>query len=277
MDIFNNHIWLDYYAYAQRLFEEKPNEMWHDADKFLAIVSQAHQLLKSDVLIIPVGEFYLQALKENADTWREQKKKKMTLSIKNILAEERMLELVKVVLDGVNSLYSGKLPIVLSFPSPFQLLKQVKDILAFTDVEITEDDIDRVAMYIADLFRTFATINFTAIVLEEQSEPFSLAQLVNLLQPIRNVAEHYEWLFGLKLVEDLTTNDADFLLKENGNRATNELCKVGGGLVEAFWQDENALSNDATFDFLYGAIPANAIPEKVLEKISIIRSENSVK
>ncbi|OUM87291.1 MAG: hypothetical protein BAA01_09910 [Bacillus thermozeamaize] len=282
----SGRIWLDYLDYAQRLFMREEQEIWLDAARFLSVFSQGQQLLQSDVLSVPLMPFFTSWVRNHQEQGKEWHGKKATFVLRKVMALEEPKEILSEVLTGMNSLFPAT-PIVLYVDAPRKWVKQMRalDFLQLKDVqyggEVSVDDQDAVAMILADGLRAFAGQPVTGVVLRETEPPAVVAEYVTLYQPIWNLADHYKWLKGIQLpsTPDMQWSLGDMVhfalfpeaTLEQVAAASSEGMPVGGGLNSAFWtSDVEPVPSGVPLTF--GSIPADAEPERVLERLSRLRT-----
>jgi hypothetical protein len=277
-------VWLDFIPYAKRLFSSGRNDMWQNPDTFLSVYSQGQGLLRSDVLSIPVGQVYLNVLERESGLVEEWAGKRPTFALKKLLALDEPREFLKEVLAGVQSLYRGSQPIVLTLPSPQLWLQWLHtEVRPGQEISINCDDVEAAAMYVAEYVRAFSTSGLAAVVLEEPVDPvIHHKEAINLYQPIVNLANHYQWAVGLSLsgttVEFSEGDDeVDFYLLANSDPVTvsaywEKGLNSGGGLNRDFWSGEKNVPNPSDYGFAYGEIPEGAEPEMVLSQLKKLRA-----
>lgn len=276
-------IWLNYIQYAKRLLGENGDGIWLDPARFLALFSQSQGLLKSDVLGVPIFDFYSVYLNSHPEIAQHWTGKKTPFALRKLLALEKPRDNLIEVLRGLTNLYDDHYPIVLEVPSPRQWMAWLKEIEApGSDLPVSSNEIDSATMYLADLLRNFSQAGLTGIVLDEsRCLSINLKELYELYQPIFNIARHYQWVLGLRLGEDQHLEDiekgVDFVLYEGKQETTTDspleqATTVFGGLDKEFWKGECTLENKVFKTFSYGTIPEDAHPERVLEQLQELRS-----
>ena len=139
------------------------------------------------------------------------------------------------------------------------------------EVEVGGDEADSCAVYVAEFLRSFGEAGVDAVLLEEDAgaEPAS-GEEVGWYQPVINLAEHYRWDLGLRM-----PSGADYSGEAQGLQFVVSPKAIPGaveGVVvpAGFWSGEAAATVGAG-SFRYAAIPADAVPEKVLERLAELR------
>ena len=265
-------LWLEDTAYIDRLLAGGKTP-WHDGAEYVALRRKAVGLLKPDVIAIPLGAF--------AKAWVAARpelrtamagKKRAVAPARTLLAEEGLREHLVETLKGLRAAFGGGL-LMLTLPSPraWVLLGWR---LAFGDdaeIEVGADETDACAVYVAEFLRCFGESGVDGLLLEDEpgAEPTSAEEL-SWYQPVINIAGHYRWDVGA-LLPTATAFEGEasglqFVI------APKAIAGAANGLAlsDAFWTGESAppVSPGA---FRYAAIPADAIPEKVLERLATLR------
>jgi hypothetical protein len=275
-------VWIDFINYANRLFAAGRNNLWSNEDTFISVYSQGQSLLKSDILSIPIHNFFQTWLSGNMDLLQIYAAKKTTFVLKKILAAEEPKRVIKSVLSGFENLYNGSKPVALVVPSPQLWLAWLDSIMCPQQApSFGENEIEAAAMYLAEYLRDYSTSGLSSIVLEEtENSPVDGTGIGSLYKPMINIARHYQWSTGLlidgTLNKELKYDDEiDFYLIKGSDLPVldpllNKKDSIGIGLNEQFWSGQPI--NHETTNFVYGAIPENADPETVLSQLMLIRS-----
>ncbi|MCM3766217.1 hypothetical protein [Neobacillus niacini] len=282
-------VWLNYIAYAQRILGETDDDIWSHPSQFLALYSKAQQLLNSDVLSIPIIDFYKIYLKNNPEIIYQWEGKKTTFALRKILnLEAPRINLIEV-LEGIKNLYGDHYPITIAVPSPHHWLYWLKEVQNFDgDLQVRESELDGASMYVADYLRNFSKSGIAGIVLDE-SVPFTNQEIKisELYQSIFNSASHYQWALGILLKDDTTREKfeeeillikekIDFFLFDGKSNYTSKVIKEGevvhfsGIDQEAGLEKSNLLT--PVRGWVYGTVQENANPELVLQWLGEFRS-----
>ncbi|WP_420465105.1 hypothetical protein [Panacagrimonas sp.] len=266
-------LWLDDTRYAERLLAGGKTP-WADATEYVAFRRKAAGLLRPDVCAIPVGTA-CRAWVASHPELREAMaaKKRAVVPARTLLADEALRTQLLEMVRGLRAAFASQ-PLVLAFPSPRAWAGEAYR-LAFgedAEIEVGGDEADSCAVYVAEFLRSFGEVGVDAVLLEEaaDAEPSS-AEEIAWYQPVINLAAHYRWDLGL-----LLSRGNDFSGAASGVQFVIAPAQIGGAvagmvLSEAFWdgQDAPGLANGA---FRFGRVPADAVPEKVLERLASLRS-----
>lgn len=261
-------LWLDYNAYAARLLGNG-TAPWLDADAAGAWMRKAQSLLKSDVAVLPVAgvvEQWLRAHPELAAAMAA--KRRAVFPLKTLLADAplraHLVELARVL----RALFD-KLPLVLAVPSPrrWPALSYAQAYPSEAP-EIDADAVDSAAAYAADFLRAFADCGVDALLLcEDSGSAPASAEDLSLYQAVFNVAAHYRWDAGLQLPSGSVGAAGDGPAFALADQPLSGL-PTGITVPPAFWSGADA---PASSGFRYAEIPAEAQPERVLERLALLR------
>jgi len=259
-------LWVDYVDYAGKLLS--PDGVpWQDAAATLGWFRQAQGLLGSDVLAIPI--------------WRIAERLVTTTPAlpERMRAKPRVTHALRVVLsdDGVRATTTG-LARALRAVSPRSLLALTVPMprLAIAlahraatgapDAAIGEEDIDTVAPHLADFLRGFGDVGLDVLLMEGSAgDPAARARELEWCAPVLNTARHYGWDIGLSTRSAELESSArgfDFVISRLASSSPDDLeprrVRMAG------------LSANAGFSYL--AVPHDASPERVLERLGQYRS-----
>lgn len=195
-------VWLKSSAYTRRLLLSEAGDPWVSGAHYLAYFSQAHGLLKPDVAVLEVGELY--------DSWHAAhpgllaaslgKRRKPATALRNLLEAEAPRKVLAEVVEAVLANLRGQTPLVLSMPSPRRWTNHANQSTGNTDIELTSDDAEDAAMYLADLMRSVSAFPLSGVLLEEGRDDANFNALdLTRYTSIVNVVHHYRWSLALRL------------------------------------------------------------------------------
>lgn len=265
-------LWLDDTAYTDRLLAGGKTP-WRDAAEYVAFRRKGTGLLRPDVIAVPVGAF-ARAWVEANPLLREAMagKKRAVAPARTLLADEGLRAQLVEMLRGLRAAFAGP-PLVLAMPSPRAWVSEAYR-LAFgpdAEVEVGGDEADSCAVYVAEFLRSFGESGVDAILLEERAgaEPAS-SEEIGWYQPVINLAGHYRWDLGLRL-----PSASGFSGEASGVQfmiAPTPVAGVAAGIAlgDNFWSGDAAAAVPAGA-FRFATVPADAVPEKVLERLATLR------
>lgn len=265
-------LWLNHERYSAPLLAGG-DPPWLDSAACVAWARQAHGLLGSDVLTLPLAEVAAAWLAREPALKAEmaEKTKRAHGPLKACLASAPLREHAAALASALRAALPEAI-FALVLPSPRDWADAALTLAGGTsDAEVDEDAANAAAASIADFLRLFATASVDAVLLRE-TRAWDAAETglwLELYQPVANVARHYGWDWGLQAPAAIATGAAhapDFVIAPPPAGTG-----VAGLLVpESFWQggDLPAPRPD-TFDV--ADIPASAHPETVLARLAGLR------
>ncbi|MBL4665096.1 MAG: hypothetical protein JKY23_03975 [Nitrospinaceae bacterium] len=269
-------LWIDFNAYSKKLMLAEGENPWTTPASYMSFYSQAHGLVKADVVVINVWDLFQHWMQEDEQAIPSMSgKKRITVALKTMLAAFAPRELLAEVLTAVSNNYGDSVPVVLVMPSPRSLLAKAHKTANGVDVEPDESNIDTASMYVADYLRYFSETGLSGVLLKEDSAlmPESEEEL-SWYQPVYNVAKHYRWSVGIHLPFSgdgfVAPEDVDFsIIPAECSVAENSM---GVDISRSLWQGEDnnqLLANTNGFNYL--SIPEDTKPELVLDTLSSLR------
>lgn len=271
-------LWLDSTAYAGRLLAGG-RIPWLDATACAAWQRKAQGLLHSDVLAVPLAEpiaAWLAANRELAEAMAA--KPRTTYALKTLLADEALRAHLVALVAALRGAV-GALPLVLQLPSPRRWIA-LAHAQAHGGAEVPQigaDEIDSAAVLVADFLRSFGESAVDGLLLDEAAgdEPADAEQLA-WYQPVLNVAAHYRWDVGLRLPEAVAFAGAvagyAYVIAPRVLSGAAPAPLAGLSVPEAFWRAGTAAPTPAAGRFRHAQIPADSVPEQVLERIAALRA-----
>ncbi|MGQ0501219.1 MAG: hypothetical protein ACT4P0_01200 [Panacagrimonas sp.] len=266
-------LWLDDTAYSERLLADGQTP-WLEATAYVAFRHKAASLLRPDFAVVPVGAF--------ASAWAAANpglrvvmaaRKRAVAPARVLLGDEGLRGLLVEVVRGLRAAHPHA-PLVLALPSPRAWVVDAWR-LAFGDADSVEagaDEADACAVYVAEFLRTFGEHGLDGLLLEESAdaEPAS-AQEIAWYQPVINVAAHYRWALGLRLPSAQGFSGAvsgvQFVVAPRVMVGASTGLALDGG----FWTGDAPPAAPAD-GFRFATVPADGVPEKVLQRLAVLRA-----
>jgi hypothetical protein len=131
-----------------------------------------------------------------------------------------------------------------------------------TDSQIDEVAVDSATVYLTDFLREFSDSNIAGVLIKEADDAGLNSEQISLYQPIINIGDAYQWSIGVCAIGSPAADFAalDLMISDN--------CAFAGSIAkplpEQFWYEGGSHEGD----FVYGKVPADAVPEKVLEALA---------
>lgn len=268
-------VWLKSFSYTRRLLLGESGDPWESAGKYLAYFSQAQGLLKPDVAVIEVGELFEAFLRRNPAVRGELAgKRKLSYPLRRLLEQEQPRELLAEIIDAVLAQLRGRVPLILSIPSPGEWLRQAILAAGREVVPLDGDSIEDSAMYVADLVRSVSGAAVGGLLLEESpggGEPVQVD--LELYRPLINVAKHYRWPLALRLgegqpVDNRALSEFDVVIGAGGSPRAG---KAQGVDLSGSIRSAAEVPELAPEQFYFVEIASDAVPERVLECLARLK------
>lgn len=255
--------WIEFEAYARRVFSNDPADWHQDAARYTAGLMQAQSIIGSACLAVDLVRPFL-ARHPGASA----------PEIVAALTDTQALRFVDQALSAFTHRFAERLDIVLKVSAPFDLLRAEQ-------ASVTFDDLDEVATALTALVRRFADRPLAGLMIDKDDPALNDDEL-DAYQPLLGVARHYGWVTALALpgVTELCEPpalDLDILLLPRlgiravaaGNAAK---VRIGGGLNDVFWNGGGFDAEYAPGQLLYGEVPREAMPETVVALLGKLKS-----
>jgi len=262
-------LWLEASAYGARLLAGG-HAPWLDLAACTAWQRKLHGLLKTEVLGVPAAaviEAWLAAHSELRAAMAA--KSRAVYPLKTLLSDEPLRRHLAELLAALRAGLPG-LPLVLVLLSPRAWVAQAYAQAHGEVVEVGDDEADNASLYIADFLQTFAEAGLDGLLLvEPDDQPPLGAVTLACYQSVANVAAHLRWDLGLSapsLAPDCIALPGGWSYAV----APWSLAPLptAQALPASYWSGAAASSGD----FIYAAIPADAQPEAVLERLAALRA-----
>lgn len=265
-------VWLDDTAYSERLFRAS-RASWVDATALVAFRRQAAGLLRPEVTMLPVDLIVRTWLELHPELREAMATKKRTIApLRRLLADEALREGLRQLLHALRAAFPGQ-PLALSLSSPRKWIEEAscEALGSGPGVPVSAEEVDAASVYIAEFLRGFGDAGVDAVLLHEAvgAEPVSGAEIA-WYQPVINVAGHYRWDIGLLLPEAGRFSGAVSGLSFAIAPQALSGCVPGVATPAEFWNG-GAAPRVPTGGFLFARIPADAVPERVLERLAELR------
>jgi hypothetical protein len=269
-------LWLKSADYARRILLGESVDPWSGAAQYLAFFSQAHALVKSDVAVLELGDLY-DSFAANHPEWSEavNKRRKPATALRRLLEPEAPRQLLSEVVEAVLSHLRGQTPLVLSMPSPRRWINHANALTGSDAMEMSADDVEDGAMYIADLLRSVSQHPLSGVLLEEprNADDFHADDLSHY-QSMVNVIGHYRWSLALRLPDTATASAEELshfdAIISGSPEFTCAKAAVGRDISAAV-SDGSTPPVLAARQFYFAQIEPGLRPESVLERLTALR------
>jgi len=255
----DDFLWIEFEQYARRVFAHAGDDWYLDAARYAATLIQAQSVIPTRCLSVDILAPCVANLEpgpRSPDT------------VIDALNGDIASAFIAGVLDALLHRFSGQLDVVLKVHAPWDLLSGGE---RMTTIEF--DSLDDVATATATVLRKFSDKPIAALLLERAEGGALSDDEVDAYEPLIGIARHYDWHTALSFAAlsdgsaTLDQLDVDVVLCPNTARdnlpgKSSRPC-IGGGLDSNFWTAPPSPS-DLTGRLLYGVIPSDAQPERVL-------------
>lgn len=275
-------LWIDSLAYGKRLFLSPDEDPWADPTRFVWLTGQGQALLNSAVLGLRIEDGDGALLARQPDVLGAAAGRSAGAVLRALFRDEGERARIGEILTALGDTYRD-LPIVLQMPSPSAWVEWVWGLgLGKPGKTPDPDEIEAVAMYLADRLRAFADFGVAGILLRENSGK-NLGELFSLYQPVVNVAHHYRWSLGLDIPgkggADLsgidlsgTKDGPDFCILDAGaSLPAASAIPLGLRVAPDYWKKGKSPPALGACGFRFAEIPADGVPETVLAQIKALR------
>ena len=268
-------VWLKSAAYTRRLLLGEASDPWASGAHYLAYFSQAQGLLKPDVAVLEIGDLYDGWIATHGDLASMLgNRRKPATALRKLIEPEAPRQILAEVVEAVLAHLREQKPLVLSVPSPRRWLDHANRLTGRTDIEVTGDDVEDAAMYIADLLRSVSAFPVSGLLIEESREaadhdPEDLGRW----QSIVNVVRHYRWSLALRLPSGAASSPeslSDFDAVISDTLETAGAAAVGRDIGAGFAQG-GALPALGPRQFYFAEVDPLLRPEAVLEGVAQLR------
>lgn len=263
-------LWLDHWQYARQLLLRGEPTPWFRATEFDAFFRKVDGLLDGDVVVFPLLPIMDAHVPTGSELAKEMGSKQRTaFAAKALLRDETLRSSVSSCI-GLMADAAPPKPIVVSVPSPRELLAWAYGRAhGAPPAEVTVDLADNGAMYLSDFFSALGDCAISGVMVEES--PAELAEYQSAYSSLRNVCSYQRWGLGFRVAGSLERVEPfDFSVVTSPPGASAGALLWGAWLPHDFWATD-AHFEQPTAAFLYGQIPADANPERVLQRREKLR------
>lgn len=260
-------LWLDFERYAAQVFAGQPADWLTNAHRHADTLNQAQRLIRSDVVAIPVLDAWI-----DTPAWQATANASLAQALAQWTDEGPQQRFATEVMDALFHRLGEQVLLVMALPSPSQVLR-----LAGCTPPFDFDDLDDVGSALTTVLRSHCERRFAAVALRcDEAEGLSDDEY-EACEPLLKSARYYGWGTALRLdavpagspLAHADTFDAvllghwpDEALSASGLR------QAAGGLGAPFWQQAAPFPQRP--DVRYGALPPDAQPEQVAERLAAL-------
>ena len=265
-----NPVWVDGLDYSRAVLNQGKALPWDDTAALVAFFQKQQQLLRSDIVMIDLFDFFQVWTQSRPELLQAMaKKSRLNYAIKVLLEDAAAIEQLRDFFKALASV-KGSEPLIVKVPSP-KLWMGMAFSLAHAGENPTVEwkDAERAAVYIAGFLRAFGDtgIDGLLIVDEEGQGPANGEELASY-QSLLNVAEHFRWAIGL-YNPGVELNAPDNALACVISNSAQEGSSAGY-ILDSLWSSGEA-GKLPPANFYYTTVPEQTEPEKVLASLQYAR------
>jgi hypothetical protein len=260
-------VWLEAEEYGSRVINNGKPLPWTNPTEFVSKYSQLLNLLKPGAAPVHIGSFLAAWLEANSGVLSEMGgKSRLRYAIRKLLGMEAPRLIIRDIVSALCQSVSQ--PVMLVFPENGRLVNWAnRRANNVPDAGISDIDVDTVSVYLADFMRAFSGLDVAGVLVQLPAGTAVNPGLLELYSPLVNVAKHYHWAFGIKVMNPQEINDSEeqlnFIISDHPGAS-------GKVLGESFWQSGEC--EPAGEGFYYAAVPAQMEPELVLDRLAGLRN-----
>lgn len=251
-------IWLDFWAYAQRLFLKGGEAPWLSPSEFDGFYRQALGLLDPAVAPIDLDRLIAAHLARHPHMKGAMTARARTsFPLKTLLGDAGLRVAVTALCDATADA-RRKRPLALTIASPLHLLDMAHRFAHGRPLpQTSEDDCERAAVYLTDFLGSLGQPPGAFVLLVDRDGEAASPTYRHALGPLSNLARHMRWHLALATRAAITDPmSADLVFTPTG--------------LDGVWST-TGLDAEPVATALYVEIPADADPETVLARLRLHR------
>ncbi|MCC6707849.1 MAG: hypothetical protein IT492_09825 [Gammaproteobacteria bacterium] len=243
--------WIEFEAYARRVFANNPADWYRDPVRYAATLIQAQGVVGSHCVSIDITAPFMAAHDGG--------------ELPALFAASAPFDFVSEALNALTHRFEGRLDLVLKMTAPWDLLGGGDD--------ASFDAMDDLGTALAACMRRFSDRPVAGLLLETARIETLSADEIDAYEPLVSAARHYGWVTAMALPADRhgavasVGLDLDVLLWPqlalDAIPAAGGKPAHGGGLNDDVWSAAAVVPTGAQA-LLYGVIPATATPETII-------------
>lgn len=254
-------VWIEYDAYAHRVFANSASDWLTQATRYANTVIQARKAVRTEVITIDIAAAGLAAIAAGGDP---------VARCRAVLADSTAHRFTAECVDAVLHRLVDDVDVVLRVPCPRDLLQACG-----AQGEPDFDALDEVGTAIVAALRGYSDKSVAGLLLTRAADVPLTPDEVDAYGPILNAAHHYGWVTCMTVAASLldakaaAIDDVDLVLCgelpiARIREARADGLALGGGLTAAVWSVTGQMPVIQEGDLVFGTIPADANPETVL-------------
>jgi hypothetical protein len=259
-------IWFDAAAYGQAKLMAGAAVPWDSPAELTSFVAKLQGMFRSDAILADVGEVFAQRAAGDAQLRTAMAARaRPGYALRTLLADEQARG---VAAEGVRALAAtGGVPLVLAVPAPGRWLGAAAEQAGSDPGPIEVGRAETAAMYVADMLRTFGSLDVDGLLLDEGSAHGSGLIHPEAYRSVLNVADHYGWpvLIRADAAAAWPHGSIPGVAAWLGSAAADVSSGPWGVVAGAGFWDGGDPAPDA--GFVLAPVPAQADPEAVMKRV----------
>jgi hypothetical protein len=263
-------LWLDATAYAGRLLA-RDQVPWLEPAEYIAWQRKTQLLLDSDVIGVSLEQLGTAwARAHPALQTAMTAKPRLTCPLRALLSDAAFRQHAAGLVQDLRRTFADRM-LALLVPTPRAWVAGAYALAhgIAKSAAVDDDDADSAAAYLADFLRSFADCAADVLLLQESPASSHITLNDPSYVPVANLAVHYRWSLGVH---------GAMALADGPNPAVSFVITpppvtfpvTGIAVPAGFWF--GTCRPQMTGNFLFAEIPTAIEPERVLERLTVLRA-----
>lgn len=247
---------LDHSAYGTAVLRQGRPVPWTDLAELTGYFGQLNGLLDPDTTWVDVAALYDAHLSVHEDLVAAMGSRTRTgYAMRTLLTDDDGVDLLLRTATTLGE--ATRRPVVLAVPSPARWLAQAHQVAGTPLDEVDEDGADKASMYLAEWLGRLGSLSVGLLLLDarydDEKTPVATEEDLEGYTSITNVADHFGWSVAMRRDEGIAAGKGE---------------PTVGLVPDSFWLEGAELPDG---DCLVATIPAAAMPERVLDQLTLLR------
>jgi len=260
-------IWFDAAAYGRAKLLGGGQVPWHSPAELTAFFAQTQAMFGSDAILADIADISGQrAAADAALRTAMAARSRPGYALRALLGDEQARATAAEAVWALAAT-SGAVPLVLTAPAPGRWLAAAAQQAGSDPGPPDAGQAETAAMYCADFLRTFAGAGVDGLLLDEGRVPADELIPPEAYRPVLNVADHYDWpvLIRAEAAAAWPHGNVAGVAGWLGSAApAGPSGRWGIAAGADFWDGADP---PADADLVLAAVPAEADPEAVMERV----------
>jgi len=260
-------IWFDAADYGRAKLLAGAVVPWDSPAELASFVAKLQGMFRSDAILADVGEVFTQRAAGDPQLRAAMAARtRPGYALRTLLADEQAR---RVAAEAVRALAAtaGGVPLVLAVPAPARWLSTAAGQAGSDPGPVDSGGAETAAMYVADMLRTFGSLEVDGLLLDEGSAHGSDLIHPEAYRSVLNVADHYGWpvLVRADAAPAWPHGSIPGITAWLGSAAADGTAGRWGVVAGAGFWDGDDPAPDAELALV--PVPAQADPEAVMKRI----------